>query len=239
MLSWTGSEVPLLVDADAGSLGVRIAFSCRAGGVSSGPFESLNLSSMVGDDPLNVETNRGRLEAAGGFEAGSLALLRQVHGCSVLEARRGERGELGEGDALVTRGPGVTVGVLSADCVPVLLLGDRGAAAVHAGRKGLVAGVIEETAERLGAVTAAWIGPAIDSCCYEVGPEVVDAFLSRDLPVADSRHVSPPRAALAILEGLGVPRLERAEICTSCDESFFSYRRDGVTGRQAGVLAWL
>lgn len=236
---WTTTqEVPLLVDDAAQDLGVRIAFSKRRGGVSKPPYRSLNLAGMVGDDARAVRTNRGRFARAAGFDAERLVLTTQVHGADVIEIGEPAGDTLAPGDALVSFLPGVAVGVLTADCVPVLLAGSGGVAAVHAGWRGLVAGVIEAAASRLGEVRAAWVGPSIHACCYEVGPEVIDAFHQAELPVGPA-SVDPGRAAAAILHRLGIERVIASLDCTACDEGFFSYRRDGATGRQGAFISCL
>jgi YfiH family protein len=234
---WTAEDVPLLIDDAAQSFGVRIAFSKRDGGVSERPFESLNLSSMVGDDEDAVRANRARFAAAAGFEPEQLVLTKQIHGAGVLQVGAIRSWQtLEPGDALVTSEKNVAVGVLTADCVPVLLAGHDRVAAVHAGWRGLVAGVIEAAVAEVGDIRAAWVGPSIHACCYEVGPEVIEAFRDAELPVGDT-SVDPGRAASMILHRAGVERVTASSDCTSCDERFFSYRRDGATGRQGAFIS--
>jgi polyphenol oxidase len=225
-----------LVDDTALARGVMVAFSDRNGGVGSPPFDSLNVSVSVGDRE-HAETNRGRIAAALGFDAERLAQVRQVHGATVLDAPAGCSGVQGEGDGLVAEDPGVVLGILTADCVPVLLEGERGVAALHAGWRGLVAGVLERGVEKVGPVRAAWVGPSIHACCYEVGEDVTGAFGRAGLPVVDERHVDPADAARAALQRCGVGNLAVAVECTSCDRDYFSYRRDGITGRQGSFIA--
>lgn len=227
---------PVIVSPDAPA-DVRVAFTTRAGGVSAGPFATLNLSLSVGDDEDAVVENRRRAAAAAGFSIERLALMKQVHGCAVLSAGPGAAGVVGEGDGLITSEAGAVVGVLTADCAPVLLARPGTVGAAHAGWRGLVCGIVEATLDRMGGAERAWIGPSIRACCYEVGPDVIDAFRSRSLPVADERHVDPPAAAAELLRREGVERVDIAGACTYCDRSFFSYRRDGVTGRQ-GAFIW-
>jgi YfiH family protein len=231
------NRVPPLLTPDGTGLGVRLAFTSRRGGASSAPYDTLNLSSMVGDEQDAVTENIDRVTSAAGFTAGSIALLRQVHGNTVAEADPTTCGVIGEGDALIARRPGVTVGVLTADCVPVLMAGPKGVAAVHAGWRGVIGGVVEAAVTQMGDVTAAWIGPSIHACCYEVGSEVIEAFQDRDLPVAKD-HVDPARATQVLLRRLGIDRVWFSDICTSCDDDYFSYRRDGLTGRQGAFIAW-
>lgn len=219
--------------------GVRVAFTDRVGGVSAAPYDSLNLAARVGDHPSKVGTNRRRAAAAAGFDPDALALARQVHGRDLIDVRRGDAGVIGAGDALFTQEPGVVLGILTADCAPVILAGPGGIGIAHAGWRGLVAGVIDVAVARMGVVERAWVGPAIHSCCYEVGAEVIAAFRSAGLPVADDSHVDPATAAATALDRAGVPEIEVVADCTSCDARYFSYRRDGVTGRQATIAALL
>jgi YfiH family protein len=218
---------------------VLIAFSERDGGVSAAPYDTLNLALRVGDDPADVTENRRRVAAAAGFEAASLALARQVHGADVLEVDPGSSGVVGTADVLLSRSPGHVVGILTADCAPVAIVGRGGVAIAHAGWRGLVAGVVENALAAVGPAWAAWVGPSIRSCCYEVGPEVVDAFTERGLPVAGPRRVDPGHAATVALSRSGVEHIAVTTHCTSCDEGYFSYRRDGVTGRQGAFVALL
>ena len=228
----------LLTDEGASERGIRVFFTDRRGGASAPPFDSLNLAARVGDDPVRVEENRRRVAGAAGFDLTRLALARQVHGASVIEVRDGEAGVVGEADVLVTRSRAATIGILTADCAPVVLWGDGVIAIAHAGWRGLVAGAVEAGVAATGGVTAAWVGPSIHACCYEVGPEVIDAFERRNLPVADGAHVDPGRATAVALRRAGVDAVAVSDTCTSCDRSYFSHRRDGVTGRQ-GAFATL
>lgn len=226
-------------DQDARGRGMLVAFSDRAGGVSRPPYDSLNLAARVGDEPGAVEDNRARVARAAGFEVSSLVLARQVHGTRVLEVDGSASGIVGEADALVTRSPGVVLAILSADCAPVVLAGPDGVGIVHAGWRGLVRGVIQAGLEALGAATSAWIGPSIRACCYEVGPEVTEAFAGAGLPVAAARRVDPPASARSVLERAGVERIEMMDACTSCNARYFSHRRDGRTGRQGSFVSLL
>jgi purine-nucleoside/S-methyl-5'-thioadenosine phosphorylase / adenosine deaminase len=226
--------VPLLTDRGAAERGMLVAFSGRSGGVSRPPYESLNLGALTDDDPDSVAANRARLAEAVGFPPGDLSWAHQIHSARVLEVTA--HGRAGRGDALVRRSSGA-LGVLTADCVPVVLAGEDGVAAAHAGWRGLAAGVVEATVERLGGAHSAWIGPSIKACCYEVGDEVIDAFRARRLPIAGPGRVDPAGAARAALERSGLERIAVSDVCTACDRGYFSYRRDGPTGRQMGVIA--
>ena len=231
--------IQAFVDEAERASGLLVGFTDRRGGVSEPPYASLNLAARVGDDPAAVDENRRRAARALGFDPGSLALARQVHGSAVIEAAPGSCGVLGEGDVLVAREPGTTIAILTADCAPVVLRGTKGVAIAHAGWRGLVGGAIEEAIEALGGANKAWVGPCIHSCCYEVGAEVIEAFRQKDLPVADDTHVSPRDASVAILERAGVKEVWSSPDCTHCDPNYFSFRRDGITGRQGSFASLL
>jgi polyphenol oxidase len=231
----TRGGIPMEVDEGAGRDGVLVAFTGRRGGVSEPPYDTLNVAAKVGDDAVAVEENRRRVAAALGYEPPALALARQVHGTDVLTVE-GRTGLVGTGDGLVTDSPGPVLGLLTADCAPVVLLGRRLAVA-HAGWRGLTAGIIAEAAAAAAPVRAAWVGPSIRSCCYEVGPEVVDAFTAAGLPVAGDRHVDIAGAAGAAARAAGAEAVAVSTTCTSCDPGWFSYRRDGTTGRNGAFAA--
>lgn len=226
---------------------VRALITTRTGGESEGRFASFNLGTRVGDDPVRVARNRARLRQQLPAEP---LWLRQVHGVKVAAAETASPDD--EADAAVARTGGKVLAILSADCLPVLLC-DRAATTVaiaHAGWRGLAAGVLENTVKKLGVPPEnllAYLGPAIGPLAYEVGPEVRDAFLRRHAG-AESAFV-PGRAGryLADLCALARQRLEKTGImsihgghyCTFTDaERFFSYRRDGETGRMASLI-WL
>lgn len=230
-------DIRLLCGHDAGG-GVAVAFTDREGGVSAAPFDSLNLAARVGDDAAAVAVNRARVASAAGFELGSLKLARQVHGADVLEVALDSEPVAGEADALVTSERGVTIGILTADCTPVVVAGSGKVAVAHAGWRGVVAGAVDAAVEAVGDVVCAWVGPSIHACCYEVGPEVIEAFSHLDLPVAGPDRVDPAAAAVVQLRRRGVETIARSSDCTFCDRRYFSYRRDGLTGRQ-GAFATL
>ena len=233
--------------------GVRGVFTTRAGGESLAPYAELNLASHVGDDPRTVVANRAAVAAAVGLAPERLVFMDQVHGNDVVLVD-GPRETPPVADAVVTRTPDLGLVVMVADCVPVLL-GDPVAgvvAAAHAGRKGLELGVVGATLrvmQECGAAPErirAWLGPSIGACCYEV-PEQMQRDVAALAPgaVADggrTRAGTPSldlRAGVAAeLAGLGVVGVGRTGGCTNDDTDFFSYRRDRVTGRFAG-LVWL
>lgn len=227
---------------------VRAAVTTRRGGESRGAYGSFNLATHVGDDAAAVAANRRRLRETLDLPA-EPAWLEQVHGTAVAVLP----GDIpGKADAAVTFTPGGVCAVLVADCLPVVLAsraGDRVGVA-HAGWRGLAAGVVEATVAALdcepGSLVA-WLGPSIGPGAFEVGGEVRDAFLERD-PGAGSafsagragRYLADlPALARRRLAALGVGDVRGGGLCTHADPArFYSYRRDGVTGRMA-ALAWL
>ena len=217
--------------------GAGAAFSTRLGGASEPPFDSLNLGLLTADDGEAVQENRRRLAGALGFEPGQVAFARQVHGTDLVDQPNGS-GPV-EADGHVIRESGTAALVFTADCLPVALSGPRGVAMVHAGWRGLAGGILAKGAEAVEATSAA-IGPGIGPCCYEVGPEVLDAFPGLGEGVASGRMLDLPEAARRLLARAGVERVDSAGLCTFCEEElFFSHRRDkGRTGRQGG-LAWI
>ncbi|MFN2469079.1 MAG: polyphenol oxidase family protein [Gaiellaceae bacterium] len=217
-----------------------VAFSTRAGGVSEGPFASLNLGLLTDDALGRVEENRRRLCAAVGADAGAIAMNRQVHGATVRRARAGDRGR--PGDGLWTDEPGVSVLALGADCLPVVLARTNGRpalAVLHVGRAGVLAGIVEAGVAALGrGRLAAAVGPGIGPCCYEVGEEVAGPLRAAyGADVAANGTADLWTATARALERAGVERVERLDLCTACrPDLFFSHRRDaGETGRQ-GVI---
>ncbi|MFN2593570.1 MAG: polyphenol oxidase family protein [Actinomycetota bacterium] len=226
----------LIVDPDAGSIGLVVAFTDRLGGVSPAPYESLNLGRATGDDLDNVDSNRARVAGALGIDSGAIHFVKQVHGTTVVARQGAPEKTLEEADGILLTDGGAAA-VLSADCVPIVVSGREGVVALHAGWRGVAAGAIAVAVPKVGPDAVAWVGPSIHACCYEVGPEVVEAFERAGLPVADPNHVDPGRAAVAALHQSGVERVASWHECTSCEERFFSHRRDGITGRQAGIVA--
>ena len=245
-------------DWDAGER-VGAAMSERAGGVSVAPYDTLNLGDHVGDAAEAVLENRARWQREIGARP---VYLRQVHGTAVIRAAGGAgRGEPAQADAAVTTEPGIACTVLVADCMPVLLAapGGRGVGAAHAGWRGLAGGVVEaalralcEAAACEPGEVAAWLGPCIGPRRFEVGAEVVQAFggaldgsdperfIPRPRPDGALRWLANlPRLGGDRLRGAGVRRIAGGRWCTVEDASrFFSFRRDGVTGRLAASV-WI
>ena len=223
----------------------RAMFSTRQGGSSTGPFESLNLGWITGDERESVYENRRRLARAAEFEPANVLSGFQVHGAEILRHERAPDGvtylrppaDPPKADGHATAVAGLAPIVLVADCLPVALSGERGVAMLHCGWRGLAAGIIERGVAEVGASSAA-IGPGIGRCCFEVGDEVLAVFEHLGDGIADGRMLDLPEVAERQLAAAGVTAVERADLCTSCEEElFFSHRRDrGETGRQAGVV---
>jgi YfiH family protein len=219
-----------------------VAFSTRHGGVSEGAYESLNLGRSTRDDSENVDENRQRLCETVGVDPERLALNRQVHGATVNRAEAGERTK--DGDGLWTDEPDVPMLAFSADCLPIALArvkGKPGLSLLHAGRMGLLEGIVEAGVAALGGgPIAAIVGPGIGPCCYEVGEDILAAYRGRlGKRVIQGRNLDLWTAARDVLSEAGVEAVERVDVCTACDDRFFSHRRDGpVTGRQ-GVIGYV
>jgi YfiH family protein len=229
---------------------VQTFASTRRGGVSAAPFHSLNLSTASGDGEAPVAHNVARLVRAAGLPA-TPCWPRQVHGAGVVEA--GElAGGTARGDAVFTTRTNTVCAVRTADCLPVLLCDRAGTtvAAVHAGWRGLAAGVVDQTVRTLPAAPhalLAWLGPGIGPAAYEVGDDVRTAFEDRDPGAGKAFRPSPSGRWFADLYLLARMRLRAAGVhsihgggwCTHAEpERFFSYRRDGATGRMAFGI-WL
>lgn len=259
---------------------VRALVTTRDGGVSEPPFGrwqrgtqagdgtdlpgGLNLGRLTGDDPAHIEENRRRLAAFAGVPA---AWLHQVHGAEVVDAHGAlaaarDGGSPLRADASVTDRTDVACIVMIADCMPVLLCDDAGRAvgAAHAGWRGLAAGVVERTAQRVATLAGAamddlhaYLGPAIGPTAFEVGADVRDAFMDaagadRDAIAAafvphpqtsDKYLANLPALARVRLNAIGVRRISGGDHCTVTQrERFYSYRRDRVTGRMAAMI-WL
>ena len=259
--------------------GAHALFTTRRGGVSVGPFASLNLGRLTDDEPAAVTRNRALLERRLGIE---LSYVRQVHGDRVVLVARGAvpvggsltgadgsltgaegsltgaegsltaRGATGadearaEADGQATVARGVALTVLSADCLPIALAARGAVAMLHAGWRGLAAGVLAEGVRSLRELGApdpivAAIGPAAGPCCYEVGDHVRAAFTEHGAVAQVGNNLHLGAIAAAQLRKAGVAEIHDVDLCTICSDPalFFSHRRDqGITGRQAG-LAWL
>ena len=220
----------------------EVAFTTRRGGVSEGPYASLNLGRKTGDGVDRVDENRRRACTEIDADPERLALNYQVHSAVVRRAQEGERGGV-RADGLWTEEPGLPVLALSADCLPVALVRANGTTpavcVLHTGRIGLLEGILEAGVTALGGTLAAAIGPAIGPCCYEVGEEVATPYRARfGAEIMRGRKLDLWQAAERVLRGAGVERVERFDLCTACNpELFFSHRRDGKPRGVQGVLA--
>jgi len=216
-------------------------FTNRSGGISQGVYSSLNLGDHVGDELADVLANRQIIEEL----HGPVQFMNQVHGgrIVIIESVTDEQPTA---DALVSGIPGVTLAVMVADCIPLLLTSPQVVAAVHVGRRGLVNEIALKTLDLMREMGAqdisAIIGPAICGTCYEVSSEIFDEVVAQ-FPLASSKTNSGtyaldlPKALAAALMSNGVKSITDQKLCTVENHELFSYRRDGVTGRQVGLVS--
>ncbi len=234
-------------------MGSRIFFTSRQGGFSAPPYAQFNLALHVGDDPLIVRRNRARLAEQLSIAPERVHFMNQSHGSEIVEvserARTGSEHaltgirqrdqQIHDCDALITRTPGNALAVLVADCAPVLLVGEQSSAAIHVGWRGLFGGIVERVLERMqGERFTATIGPTICGRCYEVGDDLRTEAIERNF-VVGARTLDIPASILAILKEHASATLISAEWngqCTFEQSEYFSYRREHITGRQAGVV---
>jgi len=246
-----GSETPSIIEASWDIPSNVVAFTTtRSGGVSKSPYTSLNLAGHVDDDIIAVEKNRCVLENSRA-ENLKFQWLRQEHGTRVVDV--GSCAGLPQADGLIASESGVACCVLTADCLPIFLASSEGdeVAILHAGWRGLLAGIIESGVAKMrtrAGQLSAWLGPAIGPCHFEVGPEVAAAFLNKtgsvvfeDCFVAvdlDRKYMANLYAiARRQLDACGIIDISGGDFCTHCEsEQFFSYRRDGITGRMANII---
>ncbi|MGM0769466.1 MAG: peptidoglycan editing factor PgeF [Pseudomonadota bacterium] len=245
------SDLPVIKPDWPAPVQVKALSTTRLGGVSESPWSSMNLGSHVGDDPARVTANRQRLAEATGIAPANIGWLDQVHGTDVvaLPANGTPRA-----DASYTFEAGYACVIMTADCLPVLLCDVSGTrvGAAHAGWRSLCGGVIESLVKEIGGRPAelmAWLGPAIGPTQFEVGPEVRDAFQRHDTAAisAFSDNGARPGHFMADiyllarqrLAACGVPQVYGGDFCTVSEpQRFYSYRRDGQTGRMASLI-WL
>ncbi len=228
--------------------GVRVVTTGRTGGQSRAPFDTFNLATHVGDDPAAVAANRARLRQVAALPS-EPRWLEQVHGVAVVDAGAKVM-HVPQADGAWSDRAGVVCAVMTADCLPVLLCDRAGhqVAAVHAGWRGLLAGVIEAAVARFdggGEAVLAWLGPAIGPTAFEVGDEVRAAFVARDgaaaaafAPSSGGRwYADLFLLARQRLHGCGVAAIHGGGDCTfSQPDRYYSYRRDGTTGRMASLI---
>jgi polyphenol oxidase len=223
-----------------------VTFTTRQGGVSEGPYESLNLGILTDDDPVRVRENRRITAGLIGMEAEQITMGWQVHGTDIRDwtgaapdpgfADPGGR-DLEKLDGHITRDADVGLLVMVADCFPVALSDGEQVAMLHCGWRPLAGGILEQALERFDTPPAAAVGPGIGGCCYEVGEEVLEAFADVE-GAASERMLDLRRVISARLAAAGVKDVQHDDHCTSCEpDLYFSHRRDhGVTGRQAGII---
>ncbi len=245
-----------VIEVDTGTPQVRALFTTRRGGMGCGPFGGMNLAATTGDDPGVVRTNRRMLAGALGFDERTAVVLRQMHGAGVVRvgpaggagAFTGSLDGLAEADAAVTGNADVALLALGADCPSVVMwdAGGGSVAAIHAGWRGILGGVIGAAVAAMpcepGAVRAA-VGPRVGACCYPVDARMRDAMsgeFGRDVIRGDAVDLGAACVQALAGAGVGRDRVTVVEACTACDAGrFFSYRRDGAaTGRQAGIV-WI
>jgi len=217
----------------------QILFTARTGGFSQGVYSSLNLGDHVGDSSSDVESNRKILNEL--VSQRSAKFMNQVHGSDVVEVDSNSTSPI-TADALITSEPGLPLVVLAADCLPILISSRSIVGVIHAGRKGVLNGIIGKTINQMRQAGAqdlvATIGPAICKNCYEVSADMYEEVISAmpELATSVASHsLDLLAAAKAQLRALEV-QATSVDICTAHNENFFSYRRDGNTGRNAGVI---
>ena len=241
------SEPDLIVPDWPAPARVRAVSTTRAGGFSLAPWDSFNLGGHVSDDPERVEQNRLKLARYVGIPLPAFSFMNQVHGTDIAELPHNPPVQA---DGCVTSEARVPCLVMTADCLPVLLCNRDGSrvAAAHAGWRGLCSGVLEQAVARFEepADVMAWLGPAIGPGQFEVGAEVREAFMEKDaeaceafIPSATPGHFMADLYQLARqrLISAGLSQIYGGHWCTFSEpDRFFSFRRDGVTGRMASLI---
>jgi polyphenol oxidase len=248
-LAWDLGGAPPVLRWEAAPPGVSVAFTGRTGGVSKGAYASLNLGALTADEPQSVAENRRRAVGAVGGDGHKATMAWQVHGADVREV--GEQAASGrfldpgaepfpKSDGLVTSLPGRALTLLTADCLPVAIAAADGSrlALLHAGWRGLVAGIVERGMSAVAKPSLAAVGPGAGPCCYEVGEDVAAPLRSRfgdDVVVGGRANLW--LCAERALRAAGAQRVAVAAECTICNpKRYFSHRRDrGITGRQGVV----
>ncbi len=227
---------------------VKTLFTDRHGGVGEAPYDTFNLAFHVGDTPSAVAVNRQILQQR--YDTPPIVWMEQVHGDTVRIVENADLDTISACDAIVTDRPGIALAVMVADCIPILLHDpERGVvAAVHAGRNGtflqIAPKTVETMAERFGCrpeEMRVWMGPSIRVCCYEVGDEIAEiARKNFGEAYVNGRSLDLPALNLDQLLKTGVKpeNIEVSSVCTRCDKNYFSYRREGTTGRFAGLI-WM
>jgi polyphenol oxidase len=236
--TYTASGGAVYFAPDPEPEGARVWFFTRRGGVSKEPYDSLNVSRVVGDDPAAVEKNRSLISEA--MDGRPSAWVRQIHADGVVRVSR--CGFAGEADSLITTETGFSLVVAVADCAPVALVDERGVGMVHSGWRGTLSGVAGKAVRRMGGSGGirAYVGPCIRGCCYEVSEELAQAFARKfGSEVVSGRYLSLPAAIRADLEEAGVEGIHDLGLCTGCrPDLFYSHRKLGpLTGRNLAAVA--
>jgi YfiH family protein len=228
---------------------IKAISTTRYGGISLSPYEHLNLGDHVGDEPHVVEQNRQHLVQSAKLPE-QPRWLEQVHGTTVVNSQHWHKNT--QADAIFSQHTGHVCTVMTADCLPILVCNQQGdtIAAIHAGWRGLAAGIIEKTLQKFSCDTSeimVWLGPAIGPTQFEIGPEVYELFIANDPNDKEAFKIKDPQHYLADIYLLARQRLEQynvhhiygGDFCTVSEkERFFSYRRDGITGRMASII-WI
>ncbi len=218
----------------------REIFTSRSGGKSGAPYGSRNLALHVGDDPELVRQNREDLARELSIAPERLFFMEQSHGVEFeIVDEESDYREIRSCDAMITSTPESALAVLVADCAPLLIRGERSSAAVHVGWRGLFGGIVEKVLERFaGERFSASIGATICGECYRIGEDLLSQAEKRGF-VTGAQTLDIPRSILKILHDHSGTRVIDAQwngICTFESSEHFSYRREGITGRQAGVV---
>ena len=233
---WDGDHIAISLP------GAEVRFTTRRGGVSAPPYDTLNLGLWTEDDPAAVSANRDRLADLVGIARDGFQQGRQVHGATVLDGLpAAPAAEPPESDGQVTSAEGVAPVVLVADCLPIALARPGRVGMLHAGWRGLAAGIVAAGVAAFGdePPVAAAIGPGAGACCYAAGDEVHAAFADLGGLARKGDNADLPAIAAARLREAGVEQVHDVGLCPICADPslFFSHRRDGgVTGRQGGVV---
>lgn len=224
---------------------VLVHFTNRHGGVSKTPYSSNNLAFHVGDNPLHVKQNRSLTCKELGIESSVLISMNQVHGTNIVNIDKSTITSPPQCDGILTNKSQLALMVQCADCTPVLLYApDVGAiGALHAGRAGAFGGIVPKAIEKLacdfGANKSAlhvWIGPAIGVCCYEIDGEVLEYAKEHFGNFVNEKKLDIAGIILEQLRQDGVQNIHHDKTCTMCNKDYFSYRREGQTGRQGGII---
>ena len=218
----------------------RYLFTNRQGGVSDTPYNERNLALHVGDDREKVLLNRAALASELELPVTDLFFMNQSHGCEIIEIDHASvASDIRECDAMFTRTPGKALAVLTADCAPVLLFGERTSAVVHVGWRGLFGGILERVLQVMANEKfSALIGPTICGKCYEIGNDLF-AQASEKGFIVGKQSLDIPRSIISELEknsGKKITEISWSGECTMERDDYYSFRREQITGRQAGVI---